>query len=971
MVASGARSRVVRLLRDARAAVQDPIRPETPLETFKASGGPSGGIAAGTSFPQQPAHGIESRLRRRLPAGGRLAPMPPSSAGAAASTTSPLLSSVSTTVPVTGLSSEIDPRAHQHRSDENGGSFRAAAADTSNTRAAPPSAIDARFDADEFARRYTAAQQRGEEGLLDCLHLLGQLREWLSSSPSSTSPTAPRAIGAAATACLQATLLHFCEYWPSGDALRNAVQNYSAVNGDGGGSGAGAGVAAVVASADGRRGSRSVSSSVPLNYAEVALVAAAVMVRSYPAASLLAEPISVHALLSSLHTIAECGVAEWVTQETGALEALMELLRALAAKAGTAAAASSVAIADTAQQRERQWLLWILEIFAGCCEEALLSSAAAAAAATTITTASTNKKSGSVPSRLRVDGSGVREQDMIRGQGFADDVVDVSSRSQQRAASASMLSSSASLNRVMQPQLDLAGSYGSFAGGGAAVPQGSPLRVVRHGSGGSGEASLRQPPFTNALEAITLQLVSLGLLTCLHDVSAQTLQRLASAPPSASTGTASSSPIVLLPVICSLFRLFAPYHADALRAGGVVNTLVSVLRVASSDSAAVESAARALVKLSFNDACLSVMQETGVVLMDAVAHALLAQLRQHANGTPTAAAAAASPSSSSIELLVSRLCGVVARVAEGRAELQEHLATPAVTHVLEMLAQRYLTVKDADVSHVEASSQQKALSSLSPTPLLQSIVWVLGIAAMSPKCSLHLVECVTPLLVNLLQHLREVPSMHTTAVYVLMCLSNLSYFFNRFEGDGAAAAVADGGAEWLSMICGSLGFSLAAYLFEDNVEATVEATRILGNISYTNAGRDWMEANHCDEVIVLFLGHEDLRIMYNCCGVLLNLTAASPCRVVDDPELLKMMLSYTARYTRDDSIAVAAALEKERLRTQRRLNGTAAGGEDEEGDCAAEASSSADQIADLVEKLLHNVRGLLTFASSATGSGGV
>ncbi|KPI89487.1 hypothetical protein ABL78_1363 [Leptomonas seymouri] len=938
IVASGPSSRVVRLLRDARAAVQDPICPETPLYSFNDSRGTAavgaqaanGGVGGGAGSSKHLPHSLEPRLRRRLPAGGRLAPMPPaSSASSVGPQNSPpstlLLQGPSSLSPsATGLSLQTDLRA---RSYDRAASPPAMAAAASSPTTANG---DGGLDAASFAELYAAAQQRGEDGLMDCVNLLGQLKQWLAA----TSVVAPCKLSAAATACLQTTLLYFCEHWPTGAALRHAVDRYSALNSDS---------FDVSLTCDGKQLTRSLSSSVPLNYAEVALLAAAVMLRSYPPSSLIAEPISFHALLTALHTIAECGVAEWIAQESQVLEILTGLLQVL-----TKTQRSNAVSADVTCKYQ-QWTQWTLEIFVYCFEEASLAATASAADMG-------SQAAGPHTSRLGAHAD-VDAQDMIRGHGFADDVTDTTTQSQSWVTSTPLMSSTASLHCTARNPASRPSSHSPISA--SHIPHGSPLSLLRHGGSGGGGQQPEQTPL-NSLKALTTHLLSFGLLTSLQELSADAIQQRTAAAAATSLPTLS-----LLPVVASLYRLLAQCHAESLRSSGVLQTLVSMLQRWADDSATVESAARSLVKLSFDDECLHSMQEMGATLLDAAAHALLTQMRLH-NHSATRAP---------IEILVSRLCGVVARVAEGSTALQEHLATPAMTHVLEVLAQRYL----AGAGTTDGTADSCESPQLPPTPVLQAVVWVLGIAAVSPKCSLHLVESVTPLLVSLLQRLRELPSMQTTAVYVLMCLSNLSYFFNRFEllgdvAEGEERREVSAHAEWLSTICSALCFCLAAYLIEDNVEATVEATRILGNISYTNAGRDWMEENRCDEVIVIFLGHEDLRIVYNCCGILLNLTAASPCRVVEEPELLQMMLSYTARYTKDESIDAAAALEKERLRQQRLLasgiKGTGEQAKAEEA-CAAEASSSASQIADLVEKLLHNVKGLLSLTGLTTATAGI
>jgi hypothetical protein len=118
-----------------------------------------------------------------------------------------------------------------------------------------------------------------------------------------------------------------------------------------------------------------------------------------------------------------------------------------------------------------------------------------------------------------------------------------------------------------------------------------------------------------------------------------------------------------------------------------------------------------------------------------------------------------------------------------------------------------------------------------------------------------------------------------------MCLSNFSFYYNSLY-------VADD----LDAMLELLGPIVAGLLFEGDVEAMVEATRILGNVSGTHAGREWIERNKCDEVCIIFLGHEDYRVVYNCFGVILNLTATDHCRIAEDAELCQMLLQHTSRF---------------------------------------------------------------------------
>jgi hypothetical protein len=60
---------------------------------------------------------------------------------------------------------------------------------------------------------------------------------------------------------------------------------------------------------------------------------------------------------------------------------------------------------------------------------------------------------------------------------------------------------------------------------------------------------------------------------------------------------------------------------------------------------------------------------------------------------------------------------------------------------------------------------------------------------------------------------------------------------------------------------------------ESSAEALVEATRALGNISRTSEGVRACRQHRVDEVVCALLNHSDPRIVYNCLGVITNLSA--------------------------------------------------------------------------------------------------
>ncbi|KAG5469835.1 hypothetical protein CUR178_01975 [Leishmania enriettii] len=955
VVASGAGSRVIRLLRDARAAVQDPIRPETPFEAFASvpslstdasAKRHSTGYASASLLARRPG-GLESRSRRRLPAGWRLAPMaPPPSAPAsdfsdAALERSGGSAAASLATPVTGsgipgsadfLSSQSDSSPLPVTGTPRPLGRLAAEKDAGNGDASQSLAVahDHGIDSRKFAQLYPVAQQAGDAGITEAVDLLLQLKRWLVSSLHATG-SAP-ALNKAAVECLQTTLLHFSTHWPTGATLRQAADYYTARDSN-------------TVEFDPDEGSRASNSKAttfaPLLHTQAALLAASITLQSFPATALVAEPVSFEVTLRVLHIIAEAGLAEWVAQETNALGALVELLRLLAGPGlGT-------------QPQGLHWLESILSTVALCCEDAAGDATTASHGAPLeagdlgVFRCRQRQHDSGPTAGGSLPPSGYGETDMIRGSGLVDDEAENQQHNTHRRQQLSCFMSTAlrSQSSSLHPHLHRVDNK-SFADAISAVP---PLSCTQSGVDKAVTSAPALVPPCSAREehaSLRAQLVSLGFLPTLQQISDQALAHCAPSSGNLVTSPAADSFTSLLTLIATLYRCFAQSHPEELRGLGVLRTLTSMLNNCATETATVEAAARALVKLTYVDECLLDMQASTAVIA-AAAHALRSQLsRAHADTSQEPG----------IELLVSRLCGVMARVAEDSTEQQEYLISVPMAQLLETLTLRYVTVSGpADLE----PDRFNAPLALPPAPVLQAVVWVLGIASMSPHCPLHLVQSVTPPLVRLLEVLRRIPSMQLTAVYVLMCLSNLSYFFAAFESAEQECAEDEGGgaSAYLTPLYSSLGLLLAHYLFEDNVEATVEATRILGNISYTNAGRDWMEANRCDEVAVLFLGHEDLRIVYNCSGVLLNLTAASPCRIVEEPEVLQMMLSYTSRYTDKDQIEATAALAEARLcqKVQHR-------GEDAR-ELTAEARSHTTQIADLVEKLILNVHGLLTLSA--------
>ena len=144
----------------------------------------------------------------------------------------------------------------------------------------------------------------------------------------------------------------------------------------------------------------------------------------------------------------------------------------------------------------------------------------------------------------------------------------------------------------------------------------------------------------------------------------------------------------------------------------------------------------------------------------------------------------------------------------------------------------------------------------------------------------------------------------------------------------------------------ALCLTVCGFLFEGDSEATLEATRILGNLSRTFEGQMWMEENGADEALVLFLGHEDLRLVYNSLGVLLNLTSdpdANP-SICRNAEALSLLLQHTSRIVAANSSSVPWEVKEVvqmLLRNVQMIEARGAGA----GPFAADAGADADGAA--------------------------
>ncbi|KAG8345399.1 hypothetical protein ERJ75_000331200 [Trypanosoma vivax] len=420
--------------------------------------------------------------------------------------------------------------------------------------------------------------------------------------------------------------------------------------------------------------------------------------------------------------------------------------------------------------------------------------------------------------------------------------------------------------------------------------------------------------FSGTGNTVLAQMITLGMIPEANALVGRILQ-FPHDSPDKTQKVCSNLIQALLPPICLLYRNFSVKYSHHLHKLGSLDFLVDILERFHRDVDVVQAAARAMAKTVVDENCLDHYRQSTRACR-AVVLALDANM-------------------DSGSLVVTRLCRTLASLVECSRDLRDWLMQNHHKFLLRLVETHVLRSR---VDGGEDASSTLDTDDLTRDELLQGVTWLVGVAVMSAECSTGFVCQITPLLTDFLKDL-DMVKWYLTFIHTLMCVSNLSFFF-------VAVEKMEGGPAELKRLYDTLGLILAGVMFDGDTEATVEATRALGNISLTNAGRDWIELNRCDEVCIVFLGHEDPRIVYNCFGVLLNLTAADTCRATADPDILKMLLQHTERFTRAESIAV----EKERELRCRPSSSSSQSGE---------WGSYTDQIADVVEKLLLNISALV------------
>lgn len=272
--------------------------------------------------------------------------------------------------------------------------------------------------------------------------------------------------------------------------------------------------------------------------------------------------------------------------------------------------------------------------------------------------------------------------------------------------------------------------------------------------------------------------------------------------------------------------------------------------------------ARGLAKLVFDEDCITALatMEAATSLMTALSTFGASKMIVARLGT-------------SLEMLLQRFDedALEAFVVANEAALRKFAAAVSGSAVL--------------AAHSDAVGPEDAKNSGLLDEAAQCTWRLVGTLSLSMSGGCVLSSCILEPLLAWLDARLDADQGSNTFLLALMSLSNLSYYF-----------IASLGEERTAETLTAYGGLLVQLLFRADTESLLEATRTLGNISRSNCGRLWIEVNRCDEICIVLSQHKDLRIVYNSFGVLLNLTAADHCRIVEDSALCSQVLEQTGRY---------------------------------------------------------------------------
>lgn len=295
---------------------------------------------------------------------------------------------------------------------------------------------------------------------------------------------------------------------------------------------------------------------------------------------------------------------------------------------------------------------------------------------------------------------------------------------------------------------------------------------------------------------------------------------------------------VFVYLVTSVRNFSVSYAHHVAKLSLVKDLFPTMLLKFSTSTDAVSALARAAGKLAFDDECAAELRAGGPALVIAFTTAL----SQHRSN----------------RLVVSRLSLALAHLLHN--DVDGSLATSGDAHITEVIADQLSAV----VSVLDDTAQEGE-------ELLTNVVRLIANLCIDEAVGRELQrhELIVTWLLRVVRD-RDIDTSADLILNSLIAICNLSFFFSNDTTRDEVVA--------------ELGVLVAALLFSPNADGALEATRILGNVSRLGKGRAWVEANRIDEVCSVLLAHSDERIVFNCLGVFLNLTAAGPCALATAAE---------------------------------------------------------------------------------------
>eukprot|EP01112_Ceratiomyxa_fruticulosa_P006942 TRINITY_DN1789_c0_g4_i1.p1 TRINITY_DN1789_c0_g4~~TRINITY_DN1789_c0_g4_i1.p1 ORF type:complete len:781 (+),score=173.23 TRINITY_DN1789_c0_g4_i1:193-2535(+) len=211
--------------------------------------------------------------------------------------------------------------------------------------------------------------------------------------------------------------------------------------------------------------------------------------------------------------------------------------------------------------------------------------------------------------------------------------------------------------------------------------------------------------------------------------------------------------------------------------------------------------------------------------------------------------------------LVLRICFILGNLTGENEDMRLRIAKfdGAIDLIVQLFVKYHAVDEAVSTTHIEVGP--------SPTEIEQVLVKLIRLIA-----NLSITSTIGPILLSS-PSMSLLPSLLTSksliaseelVLNVVGAITNLSFYFQEEEIQNS-----------LSDSQVSICISLLPILLHDNSEAVVEAVRALANLSRHSDVRAKMEEKRLDHLMLVLLGHPSQDVVFNVCGVLMNLSPDS------------------------------------------------------------------------------------------------